>query len=198
MELIIATHNQGKVREFRELLAPLGYEVKAAGELGLPEPDETGATFEANAEIKALASAQGAGLPALSDDSGLVIPALDGAPGIYSARWAGDSKDFTVAFARIVQELETRGLEANGTPAYFVCALSFALPDGSLRTVRGEVHGTLTFPARGDHGFGYDPIFVADGYTQTFGEMDPVEKHRISHRAQAFAALLALLKEQRA
>ncbi len=198
MELIIATHNQGKVREFRELLAPLGYAVKSAGELNLAEPEETGTTFEANAELKARAAALAAKLPALADDSGLVVPALGDAPGIYSARWAGPSKDFAVAMARVEQELRTLGLEPSGTPAYFVCALSYADAAGNVQTVRGEVHGTLTFPARGVHGFGYDPIFIATGRSDTFGEMDAAEKHRISHRAHAFAQLLTLLKNEHA
>lgn len=194
--LIIATHNNGKVREFRELLAPLGFEVKSAGELNLPEPEETGTTFEANAELKAIAAATAAKLPALADDSGLAIPALGGAPGIYSARWAGAAKDFTLAMNRVAEELHAKGIEPSGTPAYFVCALSYARPDGSVETVRGEIHGTLTFPARGENGFGYDPIFVANGYDKTFGEMEPDAKHLISHRAQAFAGLLQLLKKE--
>lgn len=197
-ELIIATHNQGKVREFRALLTLLGFTVKSAGELGLDEPEETGLTFEANAELKARAAALAAHLPALSDDSGLAIPALDGAPGIYSARWAGEKKDFGAAMARVAQELHARGIEPTGTPAYFVCALSYADATGKTRTVRGEVHGTLTFPARGDKGFGYDPIFIANGYSQSFGEMDPDEKHRISHRAQALELMLDLLKQEMA
>ncbi len=197
-DLIIATHNQGKVREFRELLAPLGFHVKSAGELNLPEPEETGTTFEANAELKAVAAATAAKLPALADDSGLAIPALDGAPGIYSARWAGPAKDFNLAMNRVAEELHKKGLEPSGTPAYFVCALSYARADGSVETVRGEIHGTLTFPARGENGFGYDPIFVANGYDKTFGEMEPDAKHLISHRAQAFAALLQLLKQEKA
>jgi XTP/dITP diphosphohydrolase len=197
-DLIIATHNNGKVREFRDLLAPLGYNVKSAGELNLPEPDETGRTFEANAELKARAAALAANLPALADDSGLVVPALDDAPGIYSARWAGPTKDFSIAMARVARELHNAGIEPNGAAAYFVCALSYADAAGNAQTVRGEIHGTLTFPARGEHGFGYDPIFIASGYSQTFGEMDAAEKHRISHRAKAFNSLLTLLKNEHA
>lgn len=195
-ELIIATHNIGKVAEFRDLLAPLGFSVKSAGELSLPEPEETGETFEANAEIKAIAAATAARMPAIADDSGLVVPALDGAPGIYSARWAGPSKDFAVAMARIASELEARGVAPLGTPAYFVCALSYADASGSVRSVRGEVHGTLSFPARGTNGFGYDPIFIAQGEVLTFGEMEADAKHRISHRAHAFHALLSILSSE--
>jgi XTP/dITP diphosphohydrolase len=197
-KLIIATHNPGKVREFDVLMAPLGYEVISAGSLGLAEPEETGETFEANAELKAHAAAVAANIPALSDDSGLVVPVLDGAPGIYSARWAGPGKDFAVAMQRIADELRAKGVEPTGTPAYFVCALSYADANGATRTVRGEVHGTLTFPARGSRGFGYDPIFVAEGYSETFGEMDPDAKHRISHRAKALDGMLKLLQQERA
>ena len=196
--LIVASHNEGKVREIRALLAPLGFTVESAGELGLPEPEETGDTFEANAALKATAAALAAGKLALADDSGLAVSALDGAPGIYSARWAGPTKDFTLAMHRIAEELRTRGIEPNGAAAYFVCVLALADADGNVTCVRGEVHGHLTFPARGDKGFGYDPIFIADGYQETFGEIDPEEKHRISHRAHAFAALLDHLKKERA
>ncbi|MFM9889735.1 MAG: RdgB/HAM1 family non-canonical purine NTP pyrophosphatase [Rickettsiales bacterium] len=195
-QLLIASHNPGKVREIQELLAPLHFKVVSATELNLPEPEETGHTFEANAALKALACADGANLLALADDSGLVVPALDGEPGIYSARWAGPTKDFHAAMLRIATELHARGIEPNGTTAYFVCVLALAQPDGTLQHVRGEVHGTLTFPPRGVHGFGYDPIFVADGYAETFGEMDPKQKHAISHRAHAFAQLVALLKQE--
>ncbi|MES2985175.1 MAG: RdgB/HAM1 family non-canonical purine NTP pyrophosphatase [Pseudomonadota bacterium] len=196
--LIIASHNEGKVREFRELLAPLGFSVRSAAELNLIEPDETGQTFEENAALKARAAATVGGMNALADDSGLVVPALDDAPGIYSARWAGASKDFTQAMGRVSRELHNRRLEPTGTPAYFVCVLSFCTPEGTLRTVRGEAHGTLTFPARGLRGFGYDPIFIPAGHSETFGEMDPDAKNRMSHRAKAFAALLDVLKEERA
>lgn len=196
-QLVIATHNPGKVREFDALLSPLGYQVTSAAALGLAEPEETGDTFEANAELKAVAAALAAHTPALADDSGLVVPALDGAPGIYSARWAGPTKDFSIAMARIADELRAKGLEPTGTPAYFVCALSYADAAGAVRTVRGEVHGTLVFPARGTRGFGYDPIFIAEGRSDTFGEMEGDAKHRISHRAKAFDALLALLESER-
>ena len=196
--IVVASHNEGKVREIRALLAPLGLTVHSAAELNLPEPEETGQTFEENAALKALASTKGAQMAALADDSGLVVPALDGEPGIYSARWAGPGKDFAVAMARIARELRNRKLDPNGTPAYFVCALVLSDAEGNLRTVRGEVHGTLTYPARGTNGFGYDPIFTATGHTQTFGEMDADEKHRISHRAKAFDALLSHLIKERA
>ena len=195
--LIVASHNKGKLREIQALLHPLNITVRSAAELDLPEPEETGDTFEANAELKAVAAATSAQMWALSDDSGLVVPALDGAPGIYSARWAGEAKDFTHAMARVAHELHARGLEAGGTPAYFVCVLALAAPDGSTQCFRGEVHGTLTFPARGERGFGYDPIFVPNGFAETFGEMDPDAKQAMSHRAIAFAAFLDALKEER-
>lgn len=196
--LLVASHNEGKVREIRALLAPLGFTVHSAASLNLPEPEETGDTFEANAELKARAAAAAANMPALADDSGLAVPALGGAPGIYSARWAGERKDFAVAMERIARELHEKGIEPNGAAAYFVCALTLAQPDGSCVTVRGEVHGTLTFPPRGDRGFGYDPIFVASGHTHSFAEIAPEEKHAISHRARAFAELLSHLKKEQA
>jgi XTP/dITP diphosphohydrolase len=196
--LVVASHNEGKVREIRELLHPLNILVRSAAELDLPEPEETGDTFEANAELKSRAAASASKFWALADDSGLAVPALDGAPGIYSARWAGEKKDFTHAMARIAHELHVRGLEASGTAAYFVCVLALTAPDGTTHTMRGEVHGTLTFPARGTHGFGYDPIFIADGYRETFGEMAPAAKHAVSHRARAFDKFLDLLRTERA
>lgn len=185
--LVVASHNAGKVREIRELLASFGADVVSAGELGLPEPDETGTTFIANAELKALASARGSNLPSLSDDSGLAVAALNGAPGIYSARWAGAAKDFGAAMARIERELAGKA----DRRAKFVCALSLAWPDGHCETFEGEVHGHLEFPPRGTMGFGYDPIFVADGHTVTFAEMEPAAKHAISHRAAAFKQLVS-------
>lgn len=197
-KLIVASHNEGKVREFRELLVPFGFDVRSAAELKLEEPEETGDTFEANAELKARAAADAAKLVALADDSGLVVPALDGAPGIYSARWAGPSKDFSIAMNRIASELHARGVEPTGAASYFVCVLSLAYPNGDIRSIRGEIHGTLTFPARGARGFGYDPIFVPSGYSETFGEIDPELKNKISHRAKAFAALSELLKHEAA
>lgn len=187
--LVLATHNPGKVREIGELLRPFAVSVVAAGDLGLPEPEETGETFIANAELKALAAARASRLPALADDSGLAVTALGGAPGVVSARWAGPTKDFRIAMRRVEEELAAiPGADAR---AYFVCALSLAWPDEHIETFEGFVHGQLVFPPRGEHGFGYDPIFLADGYDITFGEMDPAEKHRISHRADAFRQLVA-------
>ena len=180
---MIATRNLGKLAEIEALVAPFGIAVVSAGALGLPEPEETGTSFEANAELKARAAVAASGLPALADDSGIVVHALDGAPGIYSARWAGPTRDFAVAMAKVEQELA-------GTAdrrAYFVAVLALAWPDGSAETWRGEVHGHLVWPPRGDHGFGYDPMFVPAGHAMTFGEMAPADKHGISHRARAFA-----------
>jgi len=188
----VASHNAGKVREIAALLDPLGIEAVGASALGLPEPKETGDTFIANAALKARAAAEASGEPALADDSGLVVPALDGAPGIYSARWAGPGKDFRVAMARIKAELAARGHETGGTAAYFVCALSLGWPDGHCANVEGRVDGTLTFPPRGQHGFGYDPIFVPDGHGRTFGEMLAEEKQPLTHRARAFEQLQAV------
>lgn len=190
--LVLASHNKGKLREIAELVAPFGLNVKSAGELGLPEPEETESTFEGNALLKARAAADASGLPALSDDSGLCVTALGGAPGIYSARWAGKSKDFAAAMARVERELKEKG--ATDTSAKFVCALAFALPKGEHEIFVGEVHGNLVFPPRGARGFGYDPIFVADGMDQTFGEIAPDLKHAISHRAKAFAKLKQALE----
>jgi XTP/dITP diphosphohydrolase len=183
--LVIASHNPGKVDEIAALLAPFAVEVAAAGSLGLAEPEETGDSFEANAALKAAAAAEATGLLALADDSGLAVPALGGAPGIHSARWAGPDKDFGMAMERVHREL------GGGDPsASFVAVLALARPDGDIELFRGEVHGSLVWPPRGNRGFGYDPIFVPRGGTLTFGEMDPAEKHRISHRARAFARLL--------
>lgn len=186
-ELVIASHNQGKVREIAQLLRPHVARFASASELGLPEPEETGTTFRENAELKALAAATASGRPALSDDSGLVVAALGGNPGIYSARWAGPGKDFRAAMERIHSELP----EDAPRNAHFVCALSLAWPDGHVETVEGRVYGELAWPPRGDRGFGYDPIFVPDGFADTFGEMEPESKDRISHRADAFRRLLA-------
>ena len=190
--LVLASHNKGKLREIAELVAPFGLNVKSAGELGLPEPEETEPTFEDNALLKARAAADASGLPALSDDSGLCVTALDGAPGIYSARWAGDPKDFAAAMARVERELKEKN--AKDTSAKFVCALALAMPKGEHQIFLGEVHGHLEFPPRGTHGFGYDPIFVMDGMKETFGEIDPNLKHSISHRAKAFALLKQALE----
>jgi XTP/dITP diphosphohydrolase len=186
--LIVASHNPGKVREIKALLGPHGIDPVSAKELGLPEPEETGATFAANAELKAHAAADAGHHPALADDSGLWVDALDGAPGIYSARWAGPTKDFRVAMARVEKELLER--KARDFSAKFVCALSLAMPHGEIKTFEGEIHGHLTFPPKGQLGFGYDPIFIADGFEQTFGEIDPHVKNAMSHRARAFEKLL--------
>ncbi len=190
-DLLIASHNPGKVREIAALLAPFGTHIQSAAELGLLEPEETGDTFIANAELKALAAATVSGRIALADDSGLVVPALGGEPGIYSARWAGPRKDFGLAMGKVQEALVGAGPD-NGIPqsAYFVCALTLAWPDGHTETVEGQVHGTLTWPPRGGCGFGYDPMFIPEGYGITFGEMDPDQKHAISHRADAFRKLI--------
>jgi len=185
--LVVASHNPGKVREIRELLAPFNADVISAGQLNLPEPDETEDTFIGNAKLKALAAAIASGLPAMSDDSGLAVSALDGAPGIYSARWAGPSKDFNLAMARIEKEM----LGKSDRAAKFVCALALCWPDGHCEAFEGEVHGAVSFPPRGIKGFGYDPIFVPDGFNITFAEMEPEAKHAMSHRANAFAQLVA-------
>ena len=195
--LIIATHNPGKLAEMSELLAPYGIDAISAAELGLPEPDETGMTFRDNARIKAQAAAKAAGLPAFADDSGLAVEALDDAPGIFSARWAGPTKDFAAAMAQIERLLQERGAK---TPAqrraHFVSALCVAWPDGHLEEVEARVEGTLVWPPRGTAGFGYDPAFLPDGHTRTFGEMTSIEKHGLpplglglSHRARAFVKL---------
>jgi XTP/dITP diphosphohydrolase len=186
--LIVASHNRGKVREIKALLGPHGIEPVSASELGLPEPEETGATFAANAELKARAAADAGKHPALADDSGLWVNALNGAPGIYSARWAGADKDFKLGMARVERELKEKN--AQDFSAKFVCALSLAMPHGECQTFEGEVHGSLTFPPRGLLGFGYDPIFIPDGFEQTFGELDPHLKNAMSHRARAFEKLL--------
>ena len=195
--LVIAAHNAGKLAEMRELLAPHGVEAVSAGELGLDEPEETGTTFLANARIKAVAAAQAAKLPAFADDSGLVVDALDGAPGIYSARWAGPNKDFNEAMARIERLLRERGATApNARVAHFVSALSVAWPDDHLEEVEARADGTLVWRPRGTAGFGYDPMFQPDGHVRTFGEMTSIEKHGmpplglgLSHRARAFVKL---------
>jgi len=183
--LVIASHNPGKVEEITALLAPFAVETVSAASLGIAEPEETGDSFEANAALKARAAAEASGLPALADDSGLVVPALGGAPGIHSARWAGPAKDFRVAMERVHRELGDKDRSAR-----FVAVLALALPGDREELFRGEVEGSLTWPPRGDRGFGYDPIFVPEGATLTFGEIEPVEKHRISHRARAFAKLV--------
>jgi XTP/dITP diphosphohydrolase len=186
--LIVASHNRGKVREIKALLGPHGIEPVGVAELGLPEPEETGATFAANAELKARAAADAGKHPALADDSGLWVNALSGDPGIYSARWAGPQKDFKIAMARVERELKEK--HAQDLSAKFVCALSLAMPHGECQTFEGEVHGTLSFPPRGTLGFGYDPIFIPNGFDKTFGEIDPHLKNAMSHRARAFEKLL--------
>ena len=204
-QLVIATHNPGKLAEMRELLAPYGIAAISAGELGLPEPEETGDTFRANAGIKAVAAAQAAKLPAFADDSGLAVDALNGAPGIYSARWAGPAKDFNAAMAQIERLLLERGAT---TPeqrrAHFVSALCVAWPDDHLEEVEARVDGTLVWPPRGTAGFGYDPMFQPDGHARTFGEMTSIEKHGmpprglgLSHRARAFVKLAEICLERR-
>ncbi|HZT46630.1 MAG TPA: RdgB/HAM1 family non-canonical purine NTP pyrophosphatase [Hyphomicrobiaceae bacterium] len=186
--IVVASHNAGKVREIIDLVAPHGLSVVSAGELGLPEPEETGSTFADNARLKALAAARAAGLPALADDSGLEVHALGGLPGIYSARWAGPAKDFSVAMARVAEELEARNAwtRSPGPAANFVAALCLAWPDGETASFEGRVDGHLVWPPRGTKGFGYDPMFVPEGHDQTFGEMEPDAKHALSHRARAF------------
>ncbi len=189
--LVVATHNPGKVREFADLFAPHGLETVSAGDLGLPEPEETGATFEANAELKARAAAEATGLPALADDSGLAVNALDGAPGVRSARWAGPERDFVAAMAKVHARLAATGRPASDWHAAFVAVVCLAWPDGRTTLHRGEVGGRIVQPARGEGGFGYDPIFVPDGETRTFAEMPPEEKRTLSHRARAFDAFAA-------
>jgi XTP/dITP diphosphohydrolase len=195
--LVIATHNPGKLKEMRELLMQFGIDALSAGELGLPEPAENGPTFKENARIKARAAATASGLPAFADDSGLTVDALGGAPGIYSARWAGPAKDFRRAMQAVEDKLRERGAHARGQRnAQFVCALCLAWPDGHLEEFDAAVHGTLVWPPRGDKGFGYDPMFLPDGHALTFGEMTNTEKHGLppagkglSHRARAFLKL---------
>ena len=185
--LVIASHNEGKVREIRALLEPFGANVVSAGALGLPEPEETEKTFIGNALLKAHAAAKAAGIPALADDSGLAVTALGGDPGIYSARWAGPSKDFAFAMRKVEDGLAGKS-DRSGK---FICALALAWPDGHAETVEGTIGGELVWPPRGPHGFGYDPMFRPQGYDVTFGEMDPARKHEISHRADAFRQLVA-------
>lgn len=188
--LVIASHNPGKIREIAALLGPRGIEPVSAGDLDVPEPEETGTSFAANAELKARFSADLTGLPALADDSGLCVDALDGDPGIFSARWAGESKDFARAMQLVHDRMAERAPE-KGRDAHFVCALSLCWPDGECVTVEGRVDGHLVWPPRGDRGFGYDAMFRPHGHQLTFGEMDPEAKHAMSHRADAFAKLVA-------
>ena len=189
-KLVIATHNPGKARELVEILGP-GFQAVSAGELGLPEPEETESTFAGNALLKARAAAEATGLTALADDSGLSVAALEGQPGIYSARWAGPGRDFAVAMAKVEERLEEVG--TGDMSAWFTCALAVAWPGGPGVVVEGRVDGRLTFPPRGEKGFGYDPIFVPQGGEKTFGELDPAAKEALSHRTRAFEKLRAAL-----
>lgn len=196
-KLVIASHNPGKVKEIGALLAPHGMEVVSAGELGLPEPEETGTTFAENALIKAHAGAQGSGLVALADDSGLCVAALDGAPGVYTADWAekrsfegGPGRDWYMAMGKVEGKLAELGPDADRR-AYFACTLALAWPDGHSEIFEGKAQGSLAWPPRGNLGFGYDPVFVPEGSEKTFAEIDPAEKHAISHRADAFRQLVA-------
>ena len=196
-KLVIATHNPGKLREIAELIEPLGIKCLSAADLGLPEPEEIGNTFVDNADLKAREAADLSGLPALADDSGLCVDALHGAPGIFSARWAEDeqgNRDWHRAMEKVWREVEAAGPDA-GHDAHFACALAIAWPnDGQAENFEGRVDGTLTWPPRGDKGFGYDPIFVPAGHEATFGEMDPAQKHQMSHRADAFRKLVKALR----
>jgi XTP/dITP diphosphohydrolase len=204
-QLVIATHNPGKLAEMRELLAPYGIEAVSASEAGLGEPEETGDSFRANAAIKAIAASQSAGLPAFADDSGLAVDALDGAPGIFSARWAGATKDFNAAMAQIERLLQERSaITPEQRRAHFVSALCVAWPDDHIEEVEARVDGTLVWPPRGAAGFGYDPMFKPDGFDRTFGEMTSIEKHGLpplglglSHRARAFVKLAELCLDRR-
>jgi XTP/dITP diphosphohydrolase len=186
--LIIASHNEGKVREIADLLAPYGIDVVSAGRLGLPEPEETGETFAENAALKAAAAARASRLPALADDSGLEVAALGGEPGIHSARWGGEARNFGLAMERVHRDLLAAG--AKELTANFTCALALAAPDGEVQVHEGKVFGTIAWPPRGTRGFGYDPIFVPESYDETFGEMEPRLKDSISHRARAFEKLM--------
>jgi XTP/dITP diphosphohydrolase len=198
-KIVLATHNKGKLAEMRELIAPYGRAVVSVGELDLPEPDETGDTYEANAAIKAIAAATATGLPALSDDSGFAVAALNGDPGVQSARWAGPDKDFARAMRNIEELLQAKGATAPADRrGAFIAVLCLAWPDGHTETFRGEVHGQVIWPPRGSAGFGYDPMFQPDGHDRSFGEMTAVEKHGLpplgmglSHRARAFVAFAA-------
>lgn len=194
--LVVASHNPGKVREIEELVAPFGFDIRSAADLGLAEPEETGATFEENAILKARAACEAAGHPALADDSGLCVEALDGDPGIRSARWAGPQRDFAQAMRTVEERLQAAG--GDDREASFVCVLALAVPGGVVETFRGEIRGVLVWPPRGELGFGYDPMFRPEGFERTFGEMTATEKHGwqpgrrpLSHRARAFARFAA-------
>ena len=192
--LVVASHNEGKVRELRALLEPYGMELVSAKQLELPEPEETGTTFFFNAELKARSAADLSGLPAISDDSGICVEALGGEPGVFTADWAetGNGRDWMLAMGRVQERLEALG-PGTSRSAYFACVLCVVWPDGHVEHFEGRAGGDLVWPPRGGKGFGYDPMFVPQGYAETFGEMDPAEKHRISHRAAAFAKLKAAL-----
>lgn len=193
--LVIASHNVGKVKEISELLSPLGLRVRSAAELKLVEPAETGSSFAENAAIKALSAARASGLPALADDSGLEVKALGNEPGIYSARWAGPQKDFALAMRNLEEKLQAVGAKApHQRRAEFVCVLSLSWPADQHREFEGRIAGNLIWPPRGAKGFGYDPMFLPEGYDRTFGEMEPEEKHAISHRARAFRKLLEFMQ----
>ena len=193
--LVVASHNPGKVREIDDLLRPLGVAALSAGELGLPEPVEDGATFAENALIKARAAASASGLPALADDSGLCVDALGGEPGIHSARWGGPDKDFAMAMRKVEDRLQEAGATTpERRKAHFACALALAWPDGEAEVFEGQVHGHLVWPPRGEKGFGYDPVFQPNGHDITFAQMDPRKKHAMSHRARAFEKFLAALR----
>ncbi|MBI1340646.1 RdgB/HAM1 family non-canonical purine NTP pyrophosphatase [bacterium] len=195
--IVAATHNPGKLRELDDLMRPLGFEPVSAQSLGVAEPEETGDTFVANAELKALASARATGLVALADDSGLAVDELAGAPGIFSARWAGPTRNFAEAMQKVEDALNAAMVDRDrpvSRGAEFVSVLCLAWPDGATQSFEGRIRGELIWPPRGDRGFGYDPMFVADGETETFGEMDPARKHAMSHRARAFAQLVAALE----
>jgi XTP/dITP diphosphohydrolase len=188
-KLVVASHNPGKVWEINQLLAPYGLNAVSASDLGLSEPEETETTFQGNARLKAIAAAEGSGLPSLADDSGLEIDCLDGAPGIYSARWAGPGKDFGIAMKKVADEISARnGWGPPAPQANFISVLCLAWPDGETRIFEGKVFGHLVWPPRGGNGFGYDPMFVPEGAVKTFGEMEPADKYAISHRTRAFAA----------
>ena len=198
-KIVVASHNEGKVREIRDLLGPLGCEIVSAAELDLPEPEENGTTFEENAKIKALAAATASGIPSLSDDSGLCVDALDGKPGIHSARWAGPEKDFALAMRNVEEAMQAAGAtDDDKRGARFVAVLCLAWPDGHTELFRGEIEGVMVWPPRGTKGFGYDPVFLPEGHARTFGEMDAAEKHgwkrgeahALSHRARAFKLMV--------
>ena len=198
-KLIIASHNQGKVTEIRDLLEPLGLELISAASLNLPEPEETANTFSGNASLKAEAATLATGFPAFADDSGLIVDALDGEPGIYSARWAGEDKDFAMAMKKVnaaLCEVDVNlKIEASRSASFF-CALALSWPDNKTEIFEGSINGTLCWPPRGGNGFGYDPIFIPTGYGETFGELDQKLKHSISHRAKAFAKFLSYVQNE--